>query len=220
MPHETEPRPRKHQGGRRKGTSTTRDAILSIAAELFAEHGFEGTTLRAITDRAGVDVAMVSHFFGNKQGLFDEAVLKRGERNIRTLMNAKPEGRSAAHLLEAYFAMWEDPDTAQAVRALFRAALESEENRARLQALMSQQLDGAIRMLAVGRSLPLGLAGNPEEATLDTQLIASHLLGIGISRYILRLSPLAETHRNQLIARLVPVIEAYLPTASEVSGGR
>lgn len=207
-------RTRKHPGGRRKGASSTRDAILSVAVELFAEHGFEGTTLRAITDRAGVDVAMVSHFFGNKQGLFDEAVVKRGERTVQTLMDATPEGRSAAHLLNAYFSMWEDPETAQTVRALFRAALESEEHRARLQALMSERLDGTIRMLATEKGLTPEFEDNPEEATLHTQLIAAHLLGIGVARYILRVSPLAETERDQLIKRLVPVIEAYVLVAA------
>lgn len=103
---------RKRPGGRRKGVSQTRDSILRAAVELFAERGYDGTTLRSITDKAGVDVAMVSHFFGSKQGLFNEAVVQRGEQAVRQLFASKPEKLPTAQLLNEYFTMWEDAATA------------------------------------------------------------------------------------------------------------
>lgn len=201
----------KRPGGRKKGGTSTREAILRAAMELFAEGGYERTTLRAITDRAGVDVAMVSHFFGSKQGLFTEAVLDRGERATGSVVSLSSVDWSAAQLLDAYFAVWEEPETALTVRAVFRAALESEERRELLQSLISRRLAEAIRHLA--RTGPDDAAEPVEEAALRTQSIAAHLMGIGISRYIMRLPPLADAPRNELIAMLTPVIEAYLPSA-------
>ena len=60
--------------GRRRGPTTTRAVILEVAARRFAEAGYDATSLRAIASEAGVDPAVVVHFFGSKQGLFQAAV--------------------------------------------------------------------------------------------------------------------------------------------------
>jgi TetR/AcrR family transcriptional regulator, regulator of cefoperazone and chloramphenicol sensitivity len=53
----------------------TRDKILSAAGEVFAEQGFEGATIRAITERAGVNVAAVNYHFRDKAELYTRVVL-------------------------------------------------------------------------------------------------------------------------------------------------
>ncbi|MFC6932138.1 helix-turn-helix domain-containing protein [Actinomadura yumaensis] len=60
--------------GRRPGPTETREAILASARELFAEKGYDGASLRAIAREAGVDPALVHHFFGNKEGVFIAAM--------------------------------------------------------------------------------------------------------------------------------------------------
>ncbi len=195
----------KHRGGRRKGTTVTREAILHAAVEAFAERGYEGATLRSITAKAGVDVSLVGHFFGGKQGLFEEAVLSRGDENLRTLVIADPAASPAARILDAYFSIWENPKTSLTARALFRAALESEENRHRLEELISDRLTETVQRLAAQRNDEQ----SSESIRLQTQLIASHLLGIGISRYIMHIAPLADTPREELITRLEPILNAY-----------
>lgn len=210
----TERRPRSKQpGGRRKGDVSTRDAILQAAIETFAERGYEGATLRAITTKAGVDVALVSHFFGSKQGLFEEAVLRHGSGNLQRMMEIVPGADPARQLLEAYFSVWEHPDTALSVRALFRSALESEDNRARLQSLLSERLTEGLRLIAGqhGPGLLAELDEHPEEVAMRVQLLAAHLLGIGISRFIMRIQPMADLSREGLIGMLAPIIESYLP---------
>src|SRR5437763_17053508 len=60
--------------GRRPGASSSREDILRAARKLFAERGYEGATMRAIAAQAGVDAALVVHFFGNKATLLGEAI--------------------------------------------------------------------------------------------------------------------------------------------------
>lgn len=55
------------------------------------------------------------------------------------------------------------------------------------------------------------LAQDPALVSVRTQLLGAHLLGIGISRYIMQISPLADLSREELLAQLVPIVEAYLP---------
>lgn len=52
----------------------TRCRLVDAALTLFAAHGFHGVSTRALADRAGVNAAMLSHYFGGKQGLYDAAV--------------------------------------------------------------------------------------------------------------------------------------------------
>ena len=61
------------RAGRRAGASGTRDAIAAAARELFASVGYRRATIRAVASRAGVDPALVMHFYGSKEGLFRAA---------------------------------------------------------------------------------------------------------------------------------------------------
>ncbi|MGO9658515.1 MAG: helix-turn-helix domain-containing protein, partial [Acidimicrobiales bacterium] len=56
--------------GRRPGRPGTRQAVLDGARRLFAERGYDGASVRDIAVAAGVDPALVHHYFGTKQELF------------------------------------------------------------------------------------------------------------------------------------------------------
>ena len=56
--------------GRRPGGPDTRGEILEAARRAFAERGFQGTSMRAVATAAGVDAALVHHYFGSKGDLF------------------------------------------------------------------------------------------------------------------------------------------------------
>lgn len=58
----------------RRDGDARRSAILEAAIELFAEHGFEGASARAITARAGANVAAIKYYFGDKIGLYHAAI--------------------------------------------------------------------------------------------------------------------------------------------------
>ena len=56
--------------GRRPGAPDTRAAVLEAARSAFADKGFAGTTIRSVAAAAGVDAALVHHYFGTKDDLF------------------------------------------------------------------------------------------------------------------------------------------------------
>ena len=73
------PAPLRNRGRRTKenGGEVTRERILDAAEELFAQHGFDGVTVRQVTRKANVDVALAHYYFGTKRGLFDSVFLRR-----------------------------------------------------------------------------------------------------------------------------------------------
>ena len=77
-----------HPRGRRPAGENTRAALLAAARVEFTERGFDGATVRAIAQRAGVDAAMVNHWFGGK------------ERNRRPSLRSRPSvGRMKSELI-------------------------------------------------------------------------------------------------------------------------
>ncbi|MCU1473733.1 helix-turn-helix domain-containing protein, partial [Amnibacterium sp.] len=71
MDAETAP-PRR--GRRRAGDADARTAIVRAAADEFASAGYDGVSLRAVARRAGVDAALVHHYFADKPDLFAAAL--------------------------------------------------------------------------------------------------------------------------------------------------
>ena len=56
---------------------STKERILGAAEELFAQHGFAGTSLRQVTSRADVNIAAVNYHFGSKENLVNEVFRRR-----------------------------------------------------------------------------------------------------------------------------------------------
>lgn len=93
---------------------------------------------------------------------------------------------------------WETEPTADVIKAQFRAALESEDRRKALQRLVAD------RLAATGER-------NSPDDNLRVQLLAAHLMGVGVMRYILKFSPIADLTHEETVADLTPVIKRYLP---------
>jgi AcrR family transcriptional regulator len=202
----------RHPGGRRTGGESTRQAILDAAVKLFAEHGYAASSLRAITSEAGVDVAMVKHFFGGKQGLFDEAVLRHADRMEAALdlddvaLDEFPE-----RFAEVFLGLWETEPTASTFIALIRSAMESDENRAHLEQALQNRLFPIMRRLLRSEADPtVAPTDVSPQGQPPLQLLGAHLIGVGIARYILRLGPIAELPQAVVAADVAATVRRYL----------
>jgi AcrR family transcriptional regulator len=172
--------------------AATRSTILATARAQFGNHGFERTTIRSIASAAGVDPALVMHYFGSKAELF--AAASRFDITFPDLADVAPE-RVADVLLPMFVAVWgpEGP-----FLPLLRAAAT---NRAAADALLEVFVD---------RVAPALAAVVPDRAAERAGLVGSQLLGLAVARYILCIPSLADMDDANLIEWLRPVFTRYL----------
>src|SRR5215510_12817402 len=137
--------------GRRPGTSSSRTAILDAARTRFAAAGYAGASLRLIAADAGVDPAVVIHFFGSKDGLFREAVgwpFDPAPLAARfTELGSDTLGRRLARV---FLSAWDDPAARTRLSAVLRSALADPERAALLREFVTTQLFGRIAPLLSG----------------------------------------------------------------------
>jgi AcrR family transcriptional regulator len=170
----------------------TKAAILTAARSQFGEQGFERTTIRSVATAAGVDPALVMHYFGTKNGLFAAA----SELRIRipALPPTAPEG-VAAVLVPLFVKLW-GPDGP--LLPLLRAAASHRSAADALVGIFTEHVTPSLVALAVDR--------HEERAAL----IAAHLLGVAVSRYIIGTPPMVRMDDATLAAWLGPVFAHYL----------
>lgn len=185
--------------GRRRGDSGARQAIMDAAAALFATHGFQATTIRGIAAAAGVDSALIRHYYGSKDDLFAATLHFAPEALSRLAAAASGDpDHLGQRIVAAYVGLWEDPVTAAPLLATVRTAVSSAGGAALTQELLRT------------RMLPAFTPMLDDRAELRVMLASSHMLGTAITRYVLRFEPLASLDRNELIATLAPVVQRYL----------
>ncbi|MCW2767013.1 MAG: transcriptional regulator, TetR family [Nocardioides sp.] len=185
--------------GRRPGAPDTRAAILAAARELFAASGHAGTSVRAVAAAAGVDAALVHHYFGTKDDLFLAALAVRVDP--RTAMIPVIEGGvegAGERIMRVFLEVWDDEESRLPLLALFRGIVEPG----------GRQLlrDGFLRMV-LG---PVGQALGLDEPDRRMTLVASQLVGIVMLRYLLVVEPLASAPPDVLVATYAPVLQGYL----------
>ena len=188
---------RKRPGGRRPGDSGTRDAILDAATKLFSQRGYQGSSLRAIAAAAGVDPALIRHFFGDKDTLFATVVAGRTTIMERLAGSLTGDQRTAGlRVTGTYLRLWEEPQTRPVLLAITRSATTSE----RAAQMLTEALGGKIRMNA----------GDDTEHIRRITFAGSHLFGLAVARHIIKHPSVAEMDLDQLIAQVAPTIQRYL----------
>lgn len=181
--------------GRRPGPSGTRAAVLAAARELFAEHGYDGATIRAIATRAGVDPALVHHFFGAKERVF-VAAMELPFDPVDELPNilAGPRAGLGERLTRFFLAVWRDPDRRAPFVALMRSAMTNEQA-----AQMFRQF--------VSRALLSRVADALDLPRLPLEVAMAQLIGIVMLRHVLRLEPMASATEDELVALAAPTVQ-------------
>ena len=111
--------------GRRPGSPDTRATILAEARALFAANGYAGTSVRAVATSAGVDAALVHHYFGTKDDLFLAALELPVDprRLVAPVVAGGPDG-AAERFLGVFLAAWDDPDVRPALLAVARGVMD------------------------------------------------------------------------------------------------
>jgi AcrR family transcriptional regulator len=186
--------------GRRPGVSGTREAILDAARRAFAEHGYQHATIRGVADLAGVDPALVHHYFGTKQELFVAAV-QLPVNPIEHLMAvlADDPDHAGRRMVETFLSVWDHAATQSPLLALVRSAVGDEHAAAMLREFITEEVLGQI-------AHRLGSA----DARLRASLVGSQIIGLAMARYIVKVEPLASAPPAQVVAAIGPTLQRYL----------
>jgi AcrR family transcriptional regulator len=187
--------------GRRPGNQDTREAILAAARTAFAERGIDGASIRLIAAGAGVDPALVHHYFGTKDQLFLEAMqapIDPGELIPRIL--AGGVDGVGERLIRGMLEIW-DSAVGDAAVALLRSAVSNEQVAAMLREfLVSRILKRIVKELNL----------DPAEGLLRAGLVATQVAGIIMMRYVIRVEPVASTDIDTIAAMVGPTLQRYL----------
>ena len=185
--------------GRRPGSPDTRAAILDAARALFAAGGLTGTSVRAVAARAGVDPALVHHYFGTKDDLFVAALALRVDpREVLAPVVAEVPDGAGERLLRVFLSVWDDPELQLPLRALARSLTDP--------AGKELMRDGFLTVV-IG---PVGAALGIDEPERRMPLVASQVLGLILMRYLLEAEPISTMPAEEVVAVYAPTIQRYL----------
>ncbi|GLX20536.1 MULTISPECIES: TetR family transcriptional regulator [Streptomyces] len=178
----------------------TQERIRLAAREVFAERGYDKTSVRGIAKVAGVDPALVHHYFGSKDDLFAAAVEVSMEPALvlPAILGEGPDG-IGERLVRYFLGVWENPVTRVPLLAVIRSALTHEAAAKVLRTLVLRRL---LERIAADLDVP--------DPTFRAELAASHMVGIAILRYVVQVEPLASADQEDIVALVAPTLQRYL----------
>lgn len=187
------------RSGRRRGETQTRAAIAAAARNAFAEVGYERATMRSIAAAAGVDPALIVHFYGSKEALFREvtAIPPELAAAMAGIADA-PRDEVGRRYAQAVVTMLESPATRPIVLARLRSASSHAEAATLVQEQVSRDLGHLTRALTDDR---------PETRAVLTGV---QVVGLAFARYVVQVEPLASMDAEELVDLLAPVFQRIL----------
>lgn len=186
--------------GRPPGHSDTRERILTSARDLFANRGFAGTSVRAIAAAAGVDSALVHHYFGTKQQLFAAAIdAPVDPMTILVPLRELPLDELGHRLPAMLLPLW-DSEAGAGLLATMRTLLTGGD----VPLARSFFRDIVVAELAERADDP------PGSGVVRAEFVASQLMGIVVARYIVGLEPMASLPADAVVAMIGPTLQRYL----------
>jgi AcrR family transcriptional regulator len=190
--------------GRRPGKGNARDDIVRAAKETFASQGYDGASLRAVARAAGVDAALVHHYFDGKADLFMAAMaLPFDPRQVKQAAEAEAgaSGVLGSAVVEGFLTMW---DLAEGTGSSFVSCVGA--------MAASPTVADAFRQFVKERvwNQIAPIAGG-SEATSDTRrsLVSSQLLGLAYARYVLRVPPMSTASPTEIGRWAGPTLDRY-----------
>ena len=186
--------------GRPAGSSDTRERILASARELFASNGIDRTSIRAVAAAAGVDPALVHHYYGTKNQLFAAAVrIPIDPMDIIGPLREVPVEELGYKLPSMLLPLWDSEMGAGIIATLRSILAGSEVNlfRSFLQEVIPVEVGARV--------------DNPRgSGIIRIQFVASQLVGVLMARYILELEPFASLPVQQIAETIAPNLQRYL----------
>lgn len=183
--------------GRRPGQTQTRDDILAAARNQFAASGYGGATIRGIAAEAGVNPALVHHFFGSKDQVFVAALnLPFNPAMLVDTLLEGPREQIGERIVRLFLGLWEDPNSRLPFFALVRSVTASPE----VAEQMRQFLETAVLAKVAGA------LGVPQ---LRLTGAAAQMMGLAIVRYVIKAEPMASATKDEVVALVAPVLQHY-----------
>jgi len=186
--------------GRPPGPSDTRDRILASARELFARNGIDKTSIRAIASAAGVDAALVHHYFGTKQQLFVAAIrIPIDPMQVIGPLRETPIDELGLKLPSLLLPLW-DSEMGSGLIATLRSLLAGNE----------VSLIRSFLQEVVAVEVGTRVDDPPGSGPIRVQFVASQLVGVVMARYILELEPFKSLPVQQVAETIAPNLQHYL----------
>ncbi|WP_006246637.1 TetR family transcriptional regulator [Mycolicibacterium tusciae] len=193
MPKNTPPGPRDERG-------VLSARILSAARDEFAQHGWAGTTMRAVARAADVDPALVYHYFGSKEALLDAAT-NPPQRWLESVAStwATPVDELGAALLRLMLGAWADEEIGPVLRAILLTAAHDRATREKLRRVVEGSLMGVS-----------GLGVDERDRLVRSGLISSQIMGLAMMRFVWKIEPVGSMTDDQLVAAIAPNLQHYI----------
>jgi AcrR family transcriptional regulator len=173
---------------------------LRAARETFADKGFTATSIRAVAREAGVDAALVHHYFDSKDELFIEAMsIPVDPREIAARIVDGPLEEIGRRIATIFLGVWESVEGQQRMKAIFRSVVTSDE--------VARIMREGITQLIIQ---PISRTLDVPDAHLRVSLVATQLIGVAMARYLVELEPVASVDLATLIDRVAPVLQLHL----------
>jgi AcrR family transcriptional regulator len=198
----------RRRGGRRSGGSSSREKILEVARLAFPANGYAGTSLRGIARDAGVDPSLIVQFFGSKAGLFGAVVEWPFDASqIGTEIREVPADQVGEHTARMFISHWDRDEHRNPIISLVHAALADPAAAAMLR-----------EFITVNLTLPIVERVGADRPQFRAALLASQLLGFGLSRYTLAFDALTSAPTEDLVAALGATLQHTCATPLTATG--
>jgi len=183
--------------GRRPGQNQTREDILAAARNQFAAGGYGGATIRGIAAEAGVNPALVHHFFGSKDQVFVAALnLPFNPAVLVETILAGPREEIGERMLRLFLGLWREPDTRLPFFAMVRSVSSSPEVAEQLRQFLETAV---LAKVAAALDLP----------PLRVTGAAAQMMGLVMVRYVIAAEPMASATEDEVVELVGPVIQHY-----------
>ncbi len=196
----TEPEPEAKPLGRRPGSTDTRGHIANVARRHFADRGYDNATLRAIASDAGVDPALIAHYFASKSQLFAEVVQPPADPDsVIAALKVVPRAEIGERLAQLIVGLLNDPTYVATFTALLRTAASHPDVAVILGDRITQSL-----------LHPLAEQLDSDRADLRATLAATQTFGLVVAHQIIQLDAITEIDSAELVAAVAPTLQRYL----------